>query len=123
MHRFDRVHAVCRLCARRLVFTRRSPAGWSWREAAPMGSTSKIRSQAAQAAVNGVAVLAMVTLLLAPLRHTGYALAGLALAGVAYVAAHVSFAATMPAQIMITAGLLADYQQRLGGPAGGGLIA
>jgi len=88
-----------------------------------MSLVAKIQSRAAQTAVNGVAVLAMVTLLLAPLRHTGYVLAAVALAGVAYVAARANFATTMPAQIMITAGLLADYQQNLGQPAGPELIA
>jgi len=74
-----------------------------------MSYKAKLRSKAMQTATNSVAMLAMVTLLLASARVIGYALALVAFAGVIWIAAIKSFATTMPAQLMITVGLLADY--------------
>jgi hypothetical protein len=67
--------------------------------------------KAMQTAMNCVAMLAMVTLLLAAARVTGYALALVAFAAVIWIATTKSFAITMPAQVMITVGLLADYDR------------
>ncbi len=64
--------------------------------------------------MNAVAVLAMIALLLASSRQTGYLLAAIALALAIWVSATVSFAPTMPAQLLIVVGLLADYQHSIG---------
>jgi hypothetical protein len=70
-----------------------------------------LRSRALQTAMNTVAMVAMVTLLLASARVIGYALALVAFAAVIWIATTKSFATTMPAQLMITIGLLADYDR------------
>ncbi len=76
-----------------------------------MSYKAKLRSKAVQTAMNSVAMLAMVTLLLASARVIGYALALVAFAAVIWIATIKSFATTMPAQLMITVGLLADYDR------------
>ena len=73
--------------------------------------------------MSAVAVLAMIALLLASWRETGYILAAIALAIVIWVSATVSFALTMPAQLLIVVGLLADYEDSIGHAAEPTLIA
>ena len=76
-----------------------------------MSYKAALGQKAMQTAMNCVAMLAMVTLLLAAARVTGYALALVAFAAVIWIATTKSFAITMPAQVMITVGLLADYDR------------
>ncbi len=64
--------------------------------------------------MTAVAVLAMIALLLASWRDTGYILAAIALAIVIWVSATAGFALTMPAQLLIVVGLLADYADSTG---------
>ena len=73
--------------------------------------------------MSAVAVLAMIALLLASWRDTGYILAAIALAIVIWVSTTVSFALTMPAQLLIVVGLLADYENSSGHAAKPTLIA
>ena len=88
-----------------------------------MSFRAKLQSRALQSAMNAVAVLAMIALLLASWRGTGYILAAIALAIVIWVSATVSFALTMPAQLLIVVGLLADYEDSVSHAAGPTLIA
>ena len=83
-------------------------------KATHMSFRAKLQSRALQTAMNAVAVLAMIALLLASSRQTGYLLAAIALALAIWVSATVSFALTMPAQLLIVVGLLADYQHSIG---------
>lgn len=76
-----------------------------------MSFKAKLRSKAIVTAMNSVAMLAAVTLLLGSARVTGYALALVAFVAVIWIAMTKSFATTMPAQLMITIGLLADYDR------------
>jgi hypothetical protein len=80
-----------------------------------MSFRAKLQSKALQAAMNTIAVLAMAALLVASARTAGYILTVITLAIVIWLAATVSFALTMPAQLLVTIGLLADYGQ--GGPS------
>ena len=75
-----------------------------------MSFRAKLQTRALQTAMNAVGVLAMIALLLASWRDTGYILAAIALAVVIWVSATVSFALTMPAQLLIVVSLLADYE-------------
>ncbi|HZD99941.1 MAG TPA: CDP-glycerol glycerophosphotransferase family protein [Micromonosporaceae bacterium] len=88
-----------------------------------MSFRAKLQSRALQTAMNAVAVLAMIALLLASWRDTGYILAAIALAIVIWVSATVSFALTMPAQLLIVVSLLADYEDSVGHAAQPTLVA
>jgi CDP-Glycerol:Poly(glycerophosphate) glycerophosphotransferase len=88
-----------------------------------MSFRAKLQTRALQTAMNAVAVLAMIALLLASWRDTGYILAAIALAVVIWVSATVSFALTMPAQLLIVVGLLADYEDSVGHVAKPTLVA
>jgi hypothetical protein len=88
-----------------------------------MSFRAKLQSRALQTAMNAVAVLAMIALLLASWRDTGYILAAIALAVVIWVSATVSFALTMPAQLLIVVSLLADYEDTVDHAAKPTLIA
>jgi CDP-Glycerol:Poly(glycerophosphate) glycerophosphotransferase len=88
-----------------------------------MSFRAKLQIRALQTAMSAVAVLAMIALLLASWRDTGYVLAAIAIAIVIRVSATVGFALTMPAQLLIVVGLLADYADSTGHAANPTLIA
>jgi CDP-Glycerol:Poly(glycerophosphate) glycerophosphotransferase len=71
----------------------------------------KIQSNAAHSSLNAMSVVVFALLLLTTFRGIGFGVAALTLAGVAWRAWHVTDTQTIPAQLVLTCALLADWQQ------------
>jgi CDP-glycerol:poly(glycerophosphate) glycerophosphotransferase len=75
-----------------------------------VGIKDKLRAAAVVVVLNGLAVLAFVALALTSWRGVGYALAAVTLVGVTWRALTSGFGPAVVAELLLTAGLLADYR-------------